>query len=75
MNIYVEDIERKITSKTKAVIVVHLAGHPCDMDAIHELAKAKGIKVWRMQRMLVEPNIKATDRIDQRFDLLQLPCS
>lgn len=45
MNICVEDIERKITSRTKAVIVVHLAGHPCDMDAIHELAKAKGIKV------------------------------
>jgi perosamine synthetase len=45
MNICVEDIERKITRRTKAVIVVHLAGHPCDMDAIHELAKAKGIKV------------------------------
>jgi perosamine synthetase len=45
MNISVEDIERKITNRTKAVIVVHLAGHPCDMDAIHELAKARGIKV------------------------------
>lgn len=45
MNICVEDIERKITRRTKAVIVVHLAGHPCDMDAIHELAKARGIKV------------------------------
>jgi perosamine synthetase len=45
MNISVEDIERKITDKTKAIIVVHLAGHPCDMDAIHELANAHGIKV------------------------------
>ncbi|MEX1030823.1 MAG: DegT/DnrJ/EryC1/StrS aminotransferase family protein [Paenibacillaceae bacterium] len=45
MNISVEDIERKITNRTKAVIVVHLAGHPCDMDAIHELAKTRGIKV------------------------------
>jgi len=45
MNISVEDIERKITSRTKAVIVVHLAGHHCDMDAIQELAKSKGIKV------------------------------
>lgn len=45
MNISVIDIERKITDRTKAIIVVHLAGHPCDMDAIHELAAPKGIKV------------------------------
>lgn len=45
MNISVEDIERKITDKTKAIIVVHMAGHPCDMDAIHQLALSKGIKV------------------------------
>lgn len=29
-----EDVKRKITSKTKAVMVVHLYGLPCDMDAI-----------------------------------------
>ncbi len=45
MNLSVEDIERKITNKTKAIIVVHMAGHPCDMDAVHELAQSKGIKV------------------------------
>ncbi|SDO85302.1 perosamine synthetase [Paenibacillus sp. yr247] len=45
MNISVAEIEQKITEKTKAIIVVHLAGHPCDMDAIHELAASKGIKV------------------------------
>lgn len=45
LNISVEDIERKITDKTKAIIVVHMAGHPCDMDAIHQLALSKGIKV------------------------------
>ncbi|MDQ0919933.1 DegT/DnrJ/EryC1/StrS aminotransferase family protein [Paenibacillus sp. V4I5] len=45
MNISVQDIERKITNKTKAIIVVHLAGHPCDMDAIQALADSKGIKV------------------------------
>lgn len=28
------DIERKITAKTKAVLIVHYAGVPCDMDAI-----------------------------------------
>lgn len=45
MNISPADIERKITDKTKAVIVVHMGGHPCDMEAIHELAHSRGIKV------------------------------
>ncbi|MDQ0090663.1 perosamine synthetase [Paenibacillus anaericanus] len=45
MNISVADIESKITDKTKAIIVVHMGGHPCDMDAVHELALSKGIKV------------------------------
>lgn len=38
-NIDPEDIRRKITDKTKAIIAVHLAGQPCDMDAIHQIAK------------------------------------
>ncbi len=37
-NIDPEDIKRKITDKTKAIIAVHLAGQPCDMDAIHKIA-------------------------------------
>ncbi|MDE6433388.1 MAG: UDP-4-amino-4,6-dideoxy-N-acetyl-beta-L-altrosamine transaminase [Lachnospiraceae bacterium] len=38
-NIDPEDIERKITSKTKAIIPVHYTGQPCEMDAITEIAK------------------------------------
>ncbi|MBU1628145.1 DegT/DnrJ/EryC1/StrS family aminotransferase [bacterium] len=38
-NINPDDIERKITDKTKAVIVVHYAGYPCNMDAIKEICK------------------------------------
>lgn len=38
-NLDVEDVRKKITDKTKAIIPVHLAGQPCDMDAIHKLAK------------------------------------
>ena len=34
-----DDIERKITEKTKAIMVVHLYGHPCDMGRIMEIAK------------------------------------
>ena len=38
-NIDPEDIRKKITDKTKAIIPVHLAGQPCDMDAIHQIAE------------------------------------
>ena len=34
-----DDIERKITEKTKAIMVVHLYGHPCDMERIMAIAK------------------------------------
>jgi perosamine synthetase len=33
-----EDIRRKITPQTKAIMVVHLYGHPCDMDQIMAIA-------------------------------------
>jgi dTDP-4-amino-4,6-dideoxygalactose transaminase len=34
----VEDVKKRITSKTKAIIAVHLYGHPCDMGALLNLA-------------------------------------
>jgi dTDP-4-amino-4,6-dideoxygalactose transaminase len=40
-----EDIRRKITSKTKAIIVMHYGGFACDMDSIMHIAQIKGIKV------------------------------
>lgn len=39
------DIEKKITKKTKAIIPVHLYGHPADMDAINEIANKYGLYV------------------------------
>lgn len=44
-NIDPEDICRKITDKTKAIIAVHLAGQPCDMDEIHKIAKEHDLLV------------------------------
>ncbi len=38
-NISPEDVERKITKKTKAIMAVHLAGNPCDMKALAEIAQ------------------------------------
>lgn len=37
------DIKRKITKQTKAIIVVHLYGHPCEMDTIIKIAKEKNL--------------------------------
>ena len=45
MNIDPEDIKRKITSKTKAIMVVHWAGYPCDMAEINQIAKKHNLKV------------------------------
>lgn len=38
-NICPQEIEKKITNKTKAIIPVHYTGQPCDMDAIAEIAR------------------------------------
>jgi len=38
-----EDVERKITPRTKAVIAVHLNGHPAEMDSLLALTEARGI--------------------------------
>ncbi len=38
-------VEKKITGKTKAIVPVHLYGHPCDMDAFMALAKKHNLIV------------------------------
>ena len=44
-NITAKTIQRVLTQKTRAVICVHLAGWPCDMDPIMALAAEHGMKV------------------------------
>jgi dTDP-4-amino-4,6-dideoxygalactose transaminase len=44
-NMTAKSILRVLTPRTKAVICVHLAGWPCDMDPIMKLANAHGFKV------------------------------
>jgi dTDP-4-amino-4,6-dideoxygalactose transaminase len=41
----VSQLEAKITPRTKAIIPVHLYGHPADMGPIRELAKREGVTV------------------------------
>ncbi len=40
-----EDLQRKITSDTVAIIAVHMAGHPIAMDQLMDIAQHKGLKV------------------------------
>lgn len=44
-NMNVNQIEKAITKKTKAIIPVHLYGQPADMDAVMEIAKKKKLAV------------------------------
>jgi len=40
-----QEIEKKITPRTKAIIVMHYAGFPCDMERIMEIANENGLRV------------------------------
>lgn len=44
-NIDPADIERRITSRTRAILPVHVHGVPADMDAIHAIAERRGLMV------------------------------
>jgi perosamine synthetase len=44
-NMNVQQLSQKITSKTKAIMVVHIYGLPVDMDPVFDLAKKHGLKV------------------------------
>jgi len=41
----VQTIEPCLTNRTKAVICVHLAGHPCDMEPLLELCRNRGLRL------------------------------
>jgi len=45
MNVNPESMREKITDRTKAIIVVHWAGMPCDMDEVLEMARERNIPV------------------------------
>ena len=48
-----ESIKEVISKKTRAIICVHLAGHPCDMDPILDLTKTKGIAILELIFILI----------------------
>lgn len=44
-NLTAETVRKVLTPRTRAIIAVHLAGWPCDMDPLLELARERGLKV------------------------------
>jgi dTDP-4-amino-4,6-dideoxygalactose transaminase len=44
-NLCLNDVNRRITSRTKAVVPVHIAGQPCDLDKVQALAVKHGLHV------------------------------
>jgi dTDP-4-amino-4,6-dideoxygalactose transaminase len=58
LNIDVSQIEEKITPRTRAIIPVHFAGHPCDMDPILELANKHKLTVIEDAAHAIEAKYK-----------------
>jgi dTDP-4-amino-4,6-dideoxygalactose transaminase len=44
-NIDPQDVERKISPRTKAIMVVHWGGYPCDLDELNAIAQKHNIKL------------------------------
>jgi dTDP-4-amino-4,6-dideoxygalactose transaminase len=45
LNLSVEDAAAKVTGRTRAIMVVHYGGYPCDLDRIRELAQRHRLRV------------------------------
>jgi len=45
LNMSIDEIKKKITKKTKCIIVVHYSGYPVDIEKIYKIAKKKNIKI------------------------------
>ena len=45
MNLNPDDVARKITPRTRAIVPVHFAGRPCDMESLTALATKHGLKI------------------------------
>lgn len=45
MNMDPEQVEARITPRSRAILPVHFAGRPCDMDALGDIAERHGLKI------------------------------
>ena len=45
LNLDASDLEAAITERTRAVVLLHYGGFPCDLDSVVELCRARGISI------------------------------
>ena len=57
-NIDPTQVEARITPRTRAILPVHFAGRPCDMDALLEIAQRHGLKIIEDCAHAVEAHFK-----------------
>ena len=72
-NIDVSKIEQLITEKTKAIIPVHFAGQPCDMDEIYLIANKYNLKVIEDAAHAVGTKYKGV--YSQSLDMFSSECA
>ncbi|MBI5184926.1 MAG: DegT/DnrJ/EryC1/StrS family aminotransferase [Nitrospinae bacterium] len=58
LNMDAGKIEEKVTEKTKAILPVHFAGHPCDMDEIQAIAQKHGLVIIEDAAHAIEAEYK-----------------
>lgn len=58
LNIDARKIEEKITDKTRAIMPVHFAGHPCDMDVIEDIARKHNLVIFEDAAHALETSYK-----------------
>jgi len=67
LNIDPKAVVKKLSSRTKAIVPVHFAGRPCDMDALKAIAAEHKLKITRTVRMQSKPNTRARRRNVRRI--------
>ena len=58
-NIDEKKIEKKITKKTKAIMIVHWSGRPCELDTIQKIAKKYKLKIIQDSCHAIESRYKS----------------
>jgi dTDP-4-amino-4,6-dideoxygalactose transaminase len=58
LNVDPDEIGRRITRRTRAIVPVHFAGHPCDMDPILKMARRRRIAVIQDSAHSIESQYK-----------------
>ncbi len=74
-NISVDDIEKLITDKTKAIVPVHLFGQSCDMNKIMHIAKKYNLYVIEDNAQAIGCNYKGFEQIKKTGTIGDIGCT